>query len=83
MNTKYFSMMEKIMEQIDGINKKLQRPVKDLDDVRMAMASLKEIRENETTIDSSLGPIEVSNIATFTMTYHFALKLHCRNLTLC
>ena len=83
MNTKYFSMMEKIMEQIDGINKKLQRPVKDLDDVRMAMASLKEIRENETTIDSSLGPIEVSNIATFTTTYHFALKLHCRNLTLC
>lgn len=70
MNTKYFSMMEKIMEQIDGMNKKLQRPVKDVDDVRTAMASLKEIRENETTIDSSLGPIEVSDIATFTRTYH-------------
>lgn len=53
------------MEQIDGIHKKLQRPIKDLDDVRMAMASLKEIRENEIMIDSSLGPVEVSHSGTF------------------
>lgn len=58
------------MEQVDGISKKLQRPVKDLDDVRTAMAALKEIRENEITIDSSLGPIEVSCVAMFLNTLH-------------
>lgn len=51
--------MEKTLEQIDDISKRLSRPVKDLDDVRTAMAALKEIRENEIQIDMSLGPVEV------------------------
>lgn len=59
MNIKFSSLMEKTLEQIDDISKRLSRPVKDLDDVRTAMAALKEIRENEIQIDMSLGPIEV------------------------
>ena len=59
-NTKYLTLMEKIMDQIDDFQKRLSRPIKDLDDVRQAMASLKELRENEIEIDSSLGPVEVS-----------------------
>lgn len=47
------------MEMIEDYTKRLSRPIKDLDDVRQAMASLKEVRENEIFIDSSLDPIEV------------------------
>ena len=50
------------MEQIEDLQKRLSRPIKDLDDVRQAMASLKELRENEIEIDSSLGPVEVGRI---------------------
>ena len=59
MNTKYVELMDKIMEMIDDYSKRLSRPIKDLDDVRQAMAALKEVRENEIFIDSSLDPIEV------------------------
>lgn len=44
MNTKYLSIMEKLMEMIDGFTKRLSRPIKDLDDVRQAMNALKELR---------------------------------------
>ena len=60
MNTKYLGLMEKIMEQIEDLSRRLLRPINDLDDVRQAMASLKEMRENEIYIDSSLNPVEVS-----------------------
>ncbi len=59
MNSTYSELMEKIMEQIEDLSKRLSRNVKDLDDVRQAMGSLKELREQEIFIDSSLGPIEV------------------------
>lgn len=59
MNTKYLTLMEQVMEQIDDMSRRLSRPIKDLDDIRQAMATLKEIRENEIYIDSCLGPVEV------------------------
>ena len=59
MNSTYSQLMEKIMDQIDDLSKRLSRKIKDLDDVRQAMAALKELRENEIFIDFSLGPIEV------------------------
>lgn len=62
MNAKYVSLMDKIMEMIDDYSKRLSRPIKDLDDVRQAMASLKAVRENEIFIDTSLDPIEVQNV---------------------
>ncbi len=59
MNTNYLSLMEKITEMVEDLSKRLSRPISDLDDVRQAMASLKELRDNEIFIDSSLDPIEV------------------------
>ena len=66
MNAKFSTTMEEILVQIEDISKRLSRPVKDLDDVRTAMAALKEIREEEIRIDMSLGPIEVSTKHTHT-----------------
>lgn len=59
MNKKYHTLMEEIFKQLDDISQQLSRPIKDLDDIRSAMAALKEIRENEIRIDMSLTPIEV------------------------
>lgn len=59
MNTKYLTLMEQVMEQVDDLSKKLSRPIKDLDDIRQAMAALREIRDKEIYIDSCLGPVEV------------------------
>lgn len=58
-NIKYRAEMENIFEFIEDLTKRLARPIKDLDDIRFAMAALKEIRENEIRIDMAIGPIEV------------------------
>ncbi|XP_034031153.1 dynein heavy chain 5, axonemal [Thalassophryne amazonica] len=59
-NKKYHSEMEQIIAFIDEAEKKLNRQTKDLDDIRIAMAVLKEIREREISIDFQIGPIEES-----------------------
>lgn len=51
--------MVEIFNFIEDLNKRLSRPIKDLDDIRFAMAALKDIRENEIRVDMSIGPIEV------------------------
>ena len=58
-NQKYCTEMERIFDFIEDLNKRLSRPIKDLDDIRFAMSALKEIRENEIRIDMGIGPIEV------------------------
>jgi len=58
-NNKYRTEMEETFNFIEELTKRLGRPVKDLDDIRFAMAGLKEIRENEIKIDMSITPIEV------------------------
>ena len=58
-NKKYSTEMEEIFTFIDDLTKRLSRPIKDLDDIRFAMAALKDIRENEIRIDMSITPIEV------------------------
>ncbi|XP_008567303.1 PREDICTED: dynein heavy chain 5, axonemal, partial [Galeopterus variegatus] len=59
-NKKYRSEMENIFTLIEEFNKKLNRQIKDLDDIRIAMAALKEIREQQISIDFQVGPIEES-----------------------
>ncbi len=51
--------MEEIFTFIDEASKKLNRQIKDLDDIRIAMEMLKEIREHQISIDFQVGPIEV------------------------
>ncbi|XP_055965046.1 dynein axonemal heavy chain 5 [Sorex fumeus] len=59
-NKKYRSEMENIFTLVEEFNKKLNRQIKDLDDIRIAMATLKEIREQQISIDFQVGPIEES-----------------------
>uniref|UniRef100_A0A8C2XN80 Dynein axonemal heavy chain 5 n=1 Tax=Cyclopterus lumpus TaxID=8103 RepID=A0A8C2XN80_CYCLU len=59
-NRKYRSDMEQIFAFVDEAGKKLNRQIKDLDDIRIAMASLKEIREHQISTDFQVGPIEES-----------------------
>uniref|UniRef100_A0A8C3PTP1 Dynein axonemal heavy chain 5 n=1 Tax=Calidris pygmaea TaxID=425635 RepID=A0A8C3PTP1_9CHAR len=59
-NKKYRTEMEAIFTFIEETSKKLNRRIKDLDDIRTAMSALKEIRELQISIDSQVGPIEES-----------------------
>uniref|UniRef100_G1SYW3 Dynein axonemal heavy chain 5 n=1 Tax=Oryctolagus cuniculus TaxID=9986 RepID=G1SYW3_RABIT len=59
-NKKYRNEMENIFTLVEEFSKKLNRPIKDLDDIRIAMATLKEIREQQIFIDFQVGPIEES-----------------------
>uniref|UniRef100_A0A3B5MKK6 Uncharacterized protein n=1 Tax=Xiphophorus couchianus TaxID=32473 RepID=A0A3B5MKK6_9TELE len=59
-NRKYRADMEQIFAFVDEAGKKLNRQIKDLDDIRIAMAALKEIREHQINIDFQVGPIEES-----------------------
>ncbi|XP_065523675.1 dynein axonemal heavy chain 5 [Lathamus discolor] len=59
-NKKYRTEMEAILTFIEETDKKLNHRIKDLDDIRIAMAALKEIRELHISIDSQVGPIEES-----------------------
>ncbi|XP_076818600.1 dynein axonemal heavy chain 5-like isoform X2 [Clavelina lepadiformis] len=59
-NIKYRAKMEEIFAFIDDVTKRMTRPVKDLDDIRIVMGSLKEIRERQIDIDMNIIPIETS-----------------------
>ncbi|XP_012498101.1 PREDICTED: dynein heavy chain 5, axonemal [Propithecus coquereli] len=59
-NKKYRSEMENIFTLIEEFNKKLNRQIKDLDDIRIAMTALKDIREQQISVDFQVGPIEES-----------------------
>ncbi|CAH1269411.1 DNAH5 [Branchiostoma lanceolatum] len=59
-NIKYRTEMDNIFAFIEELTKRLSRPIKDLDDIRIAMGALKEIREKQIEIDMSIGPIEES-----------------------
>ena len=59
MNAKYKEKLDEIVQFIADYSRRLSHPIKDLDDVRFAMAALTEIRNNEIRIDTEIGPIEV------------------------
>ncbi|XP_055363688.1 dynein axonemal heavy chain 5 [Betta splendens] len=52
--------MEEIFSFVDKLTRHLQRPITDLEDVRGAMAALREVREAEVRIDATIGPVEES-----------------------
>ena len=52
--------MYSIVEFVDETTLRLGRDIKDLDDVRHAMAALEAIRKKQIEIDMALGPIEVN-----------------------
>ncbi|OWK63012.1 Dynein heavy chain 5, axonemal [Lonchura striata] len=60
LNKKSATVVGEIYSFIENVSKRLSRPIHDLDDVREAMEALKEIRENEIKIDTTVGHIEES-----------------------
>ena len=52
--------MDEIFQFIDNLNKRLSRPIVDLEDVRGAMAALTEMRDAEIRIEMTITPIEDS-----------------------
>lgn len=59
LKAKYHSRMEEIVQFVVDYGKKLSRPVNDLEDVRNTMSALEGIRQRQTWMDMSLGPVEV------------------------
>uniref|UniRef100_A0A8C2TVC6 Dynein axonemal heavy chain 5 n=1 Tax=Coturnix japonica TaxID=93934 RepID=A0A8C2TVC6_COTJA len=59
-NKKYRTEMETIFTFIEETDRKLNRRIEDLDDIRTVMSALKDIRELQFSIDSQVGPIEES-----------------------
>ena len=50
--------MDEMLDFFENMEKRLTRPIKDLDDVRSHMGALQEIRENEIKTDMTIQPIE-------------------------
>ena len=48
------------MQFIDGVAKTLAREINDLDDIRLVMGAMRDLRQNEIRIEMSIGPIEDS-----------------------
>lgn len=68
--------MEHIFAFVDEAGKKLNRQIKDLDDIRIAMAALKEIREHQISIDFQVGPIEVNHSITYLSKLFLYTQIH-------
>jgi len=58
MNEKAANNMKTVLEMIEDIQKRLSRPCKDLDDIRVHIAALNEIKEKEIEIDRKITPVE-------------------------
>ena len=70
---------------IDESDRKLKRPIKDLDDIRVAMAALAELRDREIAIDASISPVEVccaEHVADLTLCSSYSISLVCTCLFL-
>nr|XP_022920640.1 dynein heavy chain 5, axonemal [Onthophagus taurus] len=58
MKKKYKREMDYVYAVINEMGRKLDKPLRDLDDVRMIMDTLKKIREQEVDMDLKIEPIE-------------------------
>lgn len=52
--------MDYVYALINEMERKLERPIRDLDDVRLVMDMLKKIREQEIDMELKIEPIEVN-----------------------
>ncbi|XP_025115333.1 dynein heavy chain 5, axonemal-like isoform X4 [Pomacea canaliculata] len=77
--SKFGKIMREISEFIDRIYNQLCRTVKDLDDVHVAIAALKELREKEIFVDFNIEPIE----ETFAMLSKHELPVALADTELC
>lgn len=60
MKKKYKREMDYVYAVINEMDRKLDRNIRDLDDVRMIMDTLSKIREQEVDMELKIEPIEVN-----------------------
>ncbi|XP_072307391.1 dynein axonemal heavy chain 5 [Eucyclogobius newberryi] len=60
LNRRASAQMDEVFSFADTNIKRLQRPITDLEDVRAAMATLREVREQEIHVESSIAHVEES-----------------------
>lgn len=68
MKKKYKREMDYVYAVMNEMDRKLDRNIRDLDDVRMIMDTLGKIREQEVDMELKIEPIEVSVVG---------IILHC------
>lgn len=51
--------MDYVYAIMNDLERKLERPIRDLDDVRTVMETLKKIREQEVDMELKIDPVEV------------------------
>lgn len=56
----YEKQMKDLFIFIEDIDKRLAREIKDLDDIRLIMLAIRDLRDHEIRIDMSIIPIEES-----------------------
>lgn len=74
-NATYRVRMNETRTLINILTKQLSRSVKDLDDVRSMMMTLKELRKKEISIDMGITPIEVFHIFQTAMNIDLTLAM--------
>jgi len=57
---KYHREMDYVYAVMSEMDRKLDRPIRDLDDVRLVMETLKKIRDQEVDMELRIEPIEAS-----------------------
>ncbi len=57
-NQKYKKEINDVLVFVEDATKRLQRDIRDLEDIKTAMDTLKEVRDNEIHIDMTIQPIE-------------------------
>ncbi|XP_061590629.1 dynein axonemal heavy chain 5-like [Cololabis saira] len=60
LNSRESANMNDVISFVNGMTKTLQHPIKDLEDVRQAMAAIREVREAEFRIDTTISQVEDS-----------------------
>lgn len=60
MRKKYKREMDYVYAIMNDLERKLERPIRDLDDVRTVMETLKKIREQEVDMELKIDPVEVN-----------------------
>lgn len=72
MRKKYKREMDYVYAIMNDLDRKLERPIRDLDDVRTVMETLKKIREQEVDMELRIDPVEVT--ITFIVSFFFQIR---------
>lgn len=75
MRKKYKREMDYVYAIMNDLERKLERPIRDLDDVRTVMETLKKIREQEVDMELKIDPVEVRDFTNRIILSHVHYRL--------